>query len=381
MFSVGTAPWHGLGHVLERAPTVTEAITLAGLNWRVGLRPVWTTLAEGGTPVPVPGCRAVWREDTGAILGTVGEDFAPLQNVDAFEFFAPLVSDGTLELETAGALREGRRVWIMARVRGEPAVVVRGAEDLVERYVLLCHGHDGSLALRVGFNPVRVVCQNTLNAALEQGDGLFCLRHTAGLEDGLERARRVIGRQIEIFGDAAEGWRHLAGRTCDDAAFGRYALRVFASVRGDGKHAAEVEPGAQTGRRLLEQVRPLFEGGAGNDREGVRGTWWAAYNAITQWLTHARGSSHGTERDRAERRFDSLHLGGGRKLGIRALMLALEGADASPVSTVPPLALALPLPAVAALPAAEDEGEDEGDDLEDMAVTEDGEIQFGPPGE
>lgn len=93
-----------------------------------------------------------------------------------------------------------------------------------------------------------------------------------------------------------------------------------------------MRPGPQTGRRLLEQVRPLFEGGAGNDVAGVRGTWWAAYNAITEWLTHERGSSQGSERERAERRFDALHLGVGRKIGQRALMIALEAAEASAVS-------------------------------------------------
>lgn len=364
MFSVGSAPWHGLGHVLEQAPTIGEAITLAGLNWRVALRPMVTTLPGGTTPIPVPGHNAVLREDTGSILGVVGAGFRPLQNVDAFEFFAPLVADRTLELETAGCLREGRRVWIMARVPGEPAVIVRGAEDIVERYVLLCHGHDGSLALRLGFNPVRVVCANTLSAALAEGDGLFTLRHTAGMGDELERVRRVIAAQIEIFGDAAEGWRHLAGRTCDDGAFTAYALRVFATLRGEGEDAAEVVPGgAVIGRRLLEQVRPLFEGGAGNDRSGVRGTWWAAYNAITQWLTHLRGSAAGTERERAERRFDALHLGPGRKLGVRALMLALEGADRSPASGVAALpAEPLPLVPAVAEPAAEDEDEGPADE-------------------
>lgn len=337
MFSVGAAPWHGLGHVLERAPSIGEAIKLAGLDWTVSLRPMWTTLEGGSTPIPVPGQRAVFRDDAGTILGTVGDDFVPLQNSEAFGFFEPLVGDGTLELETAGALREGRRVWIMARIPGGPEAIVPEADDIVERYVLLCHGHDGSLALRCGFNPVRVVCQNTLSAALERGDGMFCLRHTAGLSTALDGVRGVIARQIEIFHDSAAAWRHLAARTCSDAAFGAYALRVFAQVRGEGEDAAEVQPGVQPGRRLLEAVRPLFEGGTGNDVAGVRGTWWAAYNAITQWLTHARGSAQGTERERAERRFDALHLGPGRKLGQRALMLALEAADRSPARDLPPL--------------------------------------------
>ncbi len=334
MFSVGAAPWHGLGHVLDQAPTVAEAITLAGLNWTVSLRPMWTTLDGGATPIPVPGQRAVLRGDTGSILGVVGGDFVPLQNADAFAFFDPLVADGTLELDTAGALREGRRVWIMAKIPGGPEAIVPEADDIVERYVLLCHGHDGSLALRCGFNPVRVVCQNTLSAALERGDGMFCLRHTAGLSTALDGVRGVIARQIEIFHDSAAAWRYLASKACDDADFTAYVLRTFATVHAERDEVEEVQPGPQTGRRLLEQVRPLFEGGAGNDVAGVRGTWWAAYNAITEWLTHERGNSQGSERERAERRFDALHLGVGRKIGQRALMIALEAAESSRDSVV-----------------------------------------------
>lgn len=335
MFSVGVKPWHGLGRVLENAPTPAEAIYFAGLAWRVALRPLTTTLADGGQAVPIATHRSVLREDTGEILGVVGEDFAPLQNEDAFKWFAPLCDEGWITLETAGSLRRGRRVWIMARVATDAIEVVPG--DEVEPFVLLCHGHDGSLALRVGFNPVRVVCANTLAAALDDGDGLICLRHTAGLSVALEDARRVISRQIEIFRGSADAWKHLAQRRCDDAAFDRYVIGVLGKTAGEAEVETS-EPSPATGKRILEVVRPLFAEGLGNDRPEARGTWWAAYNALTQWLTHQRGSKAGTEAEQAARRFDALHLGDGRRLGRRALMLALAAADKSP-SICPALAV------------------------------------------
>lgn len=333
MFSVGSIPWHGLGHVLDTAPSCADALVLAGLNWRVGLRPMSSAVSDGAPAVAVPGARAVWRMDSGQILGTVGEDFAPLQNEDAFRFFEPLVSEGLISLETAGALREGRRVWIMARVAGDPAEIAAG--DIVDPYLLMCHGHDGSLALRVGFNPVRVVCANTLGLALESGEGMFTLRHTSGLDDGLTRARAVIASQIAVFRDTAEGYRLLAARRCSDADFEAYILRVLA---GTGE---EVEPGHTVGKRLLADIRPLFEGGRGNDAPGVRGTYWAAYNAVTEWLSHMRGSAAGTDQERAARRFEALHLGAGRRLGIRALLLALDAAERAPSAHV--IALAPPV--------------------------------------
>lgn len=338
MFSVGQKPWHGLGHTLATAPTLREGITLAGLNWRVSLRPMFTSIVDGGTTLDVPDHRAVWREDTGTILGVVGDGFHPLQNEDAFAWFEPLVSERLVTLETAGCLREGRRVWVMARVAGDPVVVVPGADDMVDQYVLLCHGHDGSLAVRLGSNPVRVVCANTLRGALEHGDGLTVIRHTAGMGAAMTAARSVLTRQIELFRGSAEGWRFLASRTCTDADFTTYALRVVALARGESdERAREVMPDAADGGRMLKALRPLFEGGVGNDRAGVRGTWWCALNAVTEWLTHHRGSSMGSERDRAERRFADLHLGAGRRLGQRALMLALEGAERSaPVLVIDP---------------------------------------------
>jgi hypothetical protein len=114
MFSVGERPWHGLGHVLESAPSCAEALVLAGLNWGVELRPLATTVADGGVSIGVESHRAVMRMDTGAVLGVVGEDFRPFGNADAFAFFEPLVGEGLITLETAGSLRAGRRVSLLA---------------------------------------------------------------------------------------------------------------------------------------------------------------------------------------------------------------------------------------------------------------------------
>lgn len=338
MFSVGARPWHGLGHVLKGQPSMSEAIVLAGLNWQVDLRPVAATVTdEASVAVEIPSHRAVMRMDTGAVLGVVGEDFRPLQNSEAFGFFEPLVAEGLLSLETAGSLRHGRRVWVMARIPGDPAVIVPAADDVVDPFVLLCHGHDGSLALRVGFNPVRVVCANTLAAAMGHQDGMTSVRHTAGMVPALDKVRDTIAAQIRCFQDSAEAWRLLAARTCTDAAFTTYALRVAAVARGlSDDELREAMPSGRTGARLLGAVRPLFEGGAGNDRAGVRGTWWAAYNAVTQWLTHERGSGAGSDAEQAARRFEALHLGESRRLSMRALMLAIEGADESNGAALPP---------------------------------------------
>lgn len=337
MFSVGEVPWHGLGHVLDEAPSCAEALVLAGLNWCVELRPLTTTITDPGTLVAIPSHRAVMRMDTGDVLGVVGEDFRPFGNADAFAFFEPLVSEQLITLETAGSLRGGRRVWIMAKVRGaDPFEVVRG--DLIEPYLLMCHGHDGSLALRVGFDPVRVVCANTLRMALDAGEGLFTLRHTSGLSAGLASIRVALAEQVRIYNGSRESWQFLASRRCDEATFDAYLARVVARGDMDEPDDSERPATAPTvGKRILDAVKPLLVTGKGNDLPGVRGTWWAAYNAVTQWLTHHRGAAQGTEHERAERRFDALHFGDSRKVGARALMFALEAAERSGSAIVPAL--------------------------------------------
>lgn len=335
MFAVGRPAWHGLGVRFDEPPSIADALKVAA-PWSVSEAPVFTDI--GGTRLKIDTHKAIVRDDTGAVLGIVGRGFVPLQNPDAFGFFAPLVERGLVTLETAGTLHGGARVWVMAKLATPSIEVVRG--DVIDPYVLLCHGNDGSLAVRCGSNPVRVVCANTLAEALGHGDGMQTIRHTSGMLDALAQAQRVIERQISVFKDARMAWVYLSERACSAAEFERFVLAVFAGAGGDGdEDRGEREPKGRPGSRILAALAPLFEGGAGIDLPGVRGTWWAAYNAVTEFLSHHRGRKSAGAREAAERRFDQLHFGEGRKLGHRAMALALAGADRSPSALVRVLAL------------------------------------------
>src|ERR1700677_826930 len=124
MMSVTEKPWHGLGIVLDAPPTTEEAIRLAGLDWEVKLVPLHGTL--DGEPLKDVGTWATVRATDRRVLGTVGPTYKPLQNVDAFKFFQPALDAGEATLETAGSLRHGRRVWVLARVKQDPIDVVPG---------------------------------------------------------------------------------------------------------------------------------------------------------------------------------------------------------------------------------------------------------------
>lgn len=279
---------------------------MAGLDWTVKLEEL--CLKSDGRGVPN---RASVRESDGRILGVVGPSFVPLQNHEAFGWFQPMIDSGEVALEAAGSLRDGQRVWVLGKVKGGSADIVKG--DEVRQHILLAHGHDGSLAIRVGFTTVRVVCANTLSAAMGDQDSLLIkIHHREHAKAALDKVREVMDMARREFAGTAEQLRELAKAGCDEVTLRRYVKEVF--VPGDEK--------ATAGSITINKVVRLFSEGRGSDLPGVRGTMWGAYNAITEFTTHERGKT-------ADARVDSQWFGDGAKLARRALDVGLELARAA----------------------------------------------------
>ena len=305
---VGEPAWHGLGVVLQDPPSVEDAIRMAGLDWEVEVQP--TFLADGRQ---VNSRNATVRKSDGRILGSVGSGFVPLQNKDAFGWFQPLIESGEVQLEAAGSLRNGQRVWVLARGKaGTEVDVVKG--DPIQNFLLLAHGHDGSLAIRVGFTIVRVVCANTLSAAMSDEESvLIKIHHREGAMKALEKVREVMSVQDREFRATAEQLRELARYGCDEQLLRKYVREVFAPA------SLMPEPCKITEKKIVE----LFSGaGRGIDMSGVSGTLYGAYNAITEFTTHVRGKS-------ADARVDSAWFGDSAKFARRALSVGLELAQAA----------------------------------------------------
>jgi uncharacterized protein DUF932 len=138
----GEPAWHRLGTVVQQAQTSTEAIQLAGLDWTVNKRNIAAALPDGAWQ-PVDGQYAMIRSDTNAALGVVGEWYRPFQNADAFALMDNIVGEKLALFETAGSLKGGKRVWMMARL---PREVRAAGEDVIHPYVLLTNTHDGWLS-------------------------------------------------------------------------------------------------------------------------------------------------------------------------------------------------------------------------------------------
>ncbi len=310
MFYVNEVPWHGLGTQLEAPPTVREAIVASGLDWRVTLKPVMTF---DGTEVP--GARASVRESDGRVLGCVGSCYTPLQNEEAFSWFDPFLAAGEATLETAGSLREGSRVWILARLNRAPSKIVEG--DEVNKYILLANAHDGSIATRVGFVPIRVVCANTLSLATHaNASKLIRVRHEKNIGRSLDQLRDVMNTANAEFEATAEQYRCLASVAIVEQDLKAYVKMVFAS-RPSPAPVADMLAEADRKSPVYDSVKKLFETGRGNDLRSVRGTLWAAYNAVTEYVSYERGE------DRA-RRVDGMWFGTGARITQRALDTALE---------------------------------------------------------
>jgi phage/plasmid-like protein (TIGR03299 family) len=188
-FSTKEKAWHNLGQVIQDYPTSAEAIKHAGLDYEVEKRKLFTPGLQD-SPIEVPNFFSTVRTDNDAVLGVVGKDYQIVQNRDAFSFFDSIVGGDGILYETAGALGKGERIFITAKL---PDYIRVGKDDLIEKYLFLTTSHDGSGSITAAFTPIRIVCANTLNAAMQSKTNTVRIRHTSNAKQRLEQAHKVMG--------------------------------------------------------------------------------------------------------------------------------------------------------------------------------------------
>lgn len=310
MASVVEVPWHGLGRILKTAPkTVEEGLEAGGLDWSVARVPV---VAEYKGKILNTNHFSIVRETDEKVLGVVGSEYHPVQNAKAFQFFNPFIEQGLCTIETVGSLQGGRRVWMLARVNGTSAEVVKG--DEINAYFLVSNSHDGSTRVRLGFTGTRVVCMNTLTIAHGES-ALLKVSHTKNAEVALEAIQGIVDFQKQKFAGTVEKMRELARLGVSTDSLRKYVERVF--VPEVKKRTVADEDTQVALNNIHAKIVPLFEKGRGNDLPGVKGTMWAAYNAVSEFMTWEKGRSANT-------RLDSLWFGEGGKINQRALTEALK---------------------------------------------------------
>ena len=182
MFYVRETPWHGLGTRVMEAPGSEDALELAGLNWKVRQEPIYTD-----NNLLIPGYKANVRDLDDKVLGVVTDRYKVVQNDEAFAFTDGLLGEG-VRYETAGALLDGRKVWILARMLRE--FIINGEQ--ISPYLVFSNTHDGSGAIKVAVTPIRVVCNNTLNLALSTAKRSWSMVHTGDVQGKMEEAKQTL---------------------------------------------------------------------------------------------------------------------------------------------------------------------------------------------
>lgn len=323
----GGLPWHGLGTPVENNMDVDSMLKAAGLDWSVSKRPIYfQKRAEDGELSMdlrvVPEEYALIRDSDEKVLDTVGENWNPTQNRDVFDFFKRFCEAGDMQMETAGALRGGRFVWALARIDSSFKI---GKNDSTNGYLLLSQPHQFGFSLTAALTPVRVVCWNTITAALgskldgsARGGASFRMVHSRKFDVEVKaQAERALGlahESMKAFGHTAE---LLSGRGCkpDDAEeYFRAVLQL--EEPEDDTEAAQAEAEERENRNLKRFKEALLTA-PGQKIDTANGTWWGAFNAVTYCVDHEFGRSN-------DNRLFSAWYGRGSTLKRRALELAVE---------------------------------------------------------
>ncbi|MEX2673773.1 MAG: DUF932 domain-containing protein [Phycisphaeraceae bacterium] len=281
---------------------------------RAVAQPIYTGVSRD---VKIKDRHAICRTDRlgdrdGGQLAVVGRDYTPLQNREAFGFLDPVVGEGGAVYHTAGALRGGRRIWMLAKLPGVIRVV---GDDIAEKFILLSNAHDGTAAVRIGLTPIRVVCMNTLNVALRGMSGVS-IRHNPDVADRVKDAHQLLGLVNTAMDHAGTAMQEMAQASMTSNRLATYFEQVMPTPAEDDPQYERVN---QHHARLAE----LFETGDGNQLPGARGTLWAAYNAVTQWTD--RESYTGRNKEP----LNTIWFGNGERLKRRAFSVAATLVGAS----------------------------------------------------
>lgn len=291
MAYAGETPWHGLG--VRVAPTLTaeEMMTAAGLAWTVSKRKLSFKVGKDSRKA-IQGRYAVARDTDDQLMGLCSDRYLPIQNADIFAFYHKFVTAGHMEMHTAGSLLDGKFIWGLAKV-GDHFTLP--GDDRVEGYLLMMNSHEPGRAAMLMHTSVRVVCNNTLQAALSQ-DGGGAVRHahyTVFDDDVKAAAEEALGLSqghLKLLHEQAQA---LAEVKVSAEAADAYFRRVFKLAPADlaVRELADGAEAAVTGReaRVLPKLRAAMDHGPGAGLPAARGTAWGALNAVTFVVDHQLG--------------------------------------------------------------------------------------------
>ena len=266
MMSVKEKPWHGIGTVVEEAPTSEEAIRIAKLDWTVQQFPVYANNE------PIEGYFANIRSDINLPLGIVKGRYRIVQNSEAFGFVDNIIGNKDMECryETAGSLFNGKRIFLLVKL---PDKDVLG--DKIENYMFFTNSHDGSKSLMAGVSSVRVVCNNTLQLAIKNAERLWVCRHTVSIQDKVFEAKASLGMAVTYMNGMSE------------VAEDMYAIKIDSDTffKRLAESPTMVSIAEKNRNLMIERMRIISK--EKDDLVEFKGTGWGMYNAVADYISNA----------------------------------------------------------------------------------------------
>ena len=314
MAYAGELPWHGLGTKVSENISVDDMMKEAGLDWEVQKVPAYAEL--NGEKIH-SGHDMLIRTSDNTALDMVSGNWNPVQNAEAFDFFREFVEAGDMEMHTAGALQDGKRVWCLAKVKDDFTI---GGKDLVESYMLLTNPHMYGRAVDIRFTPIRVVCNNTLTLSLGQkGDYQVSMSHKKAFN--ADEAKNLLGVAKDKMSQYEEMAKFLNVKRWTDETVKAYFATVFPNTNPNAKNKtfpiAEFDKYASKNAKRALEVMPIQPGA-----DMGAGSFWQAYNAVTYLTDHELGRN-------ADSRLASAWYGLNKVKKVKALETAIEFAEAA----------------------------------------------------
>jgi len=266
------ATWHGLGTPVEKALDSLEAIKMAGLDWTVTKKPLFTNVGNEGEYIPMPTAwMATVRESDNSPLGVVTDKYQPVQNVEAFEFTDALVGEGC-RYETAGSLRNGQQVWLLAQLPESKIL-----DDEMANYIVFTNSHDGKGSIRIAMTPVRVVCQNTLNLALREAKRAWSTKHMGNMQNKMEEAKMTLQLASAYNAELAKKAEQLAAKKMYELDFERFLKELY-PIKQDASNII-----IERANDLRQRVRICYDK---PDLQNFQNTAWGILNAVSDSYFH-----------------------------------------------------------------------------------------------
>lgn len=305
---INATPWHGLGNHLPPNEPIEVWQQAAGMDWKIKETEVLYSVSEGvGLHVKTsPDNKVLFRSDTQAPLSVVSKRYQVVQPKEVLEFYRDLVSIGGFELETAGVLKGGKKLWALAKTGQE--TMLKGGDN-VKAYLLLATSCDGTLATTAQFTSVRVVCNNTLQMAVGESKGAVKVPHSTTFDPIL--VKQSLGLGVTAWDQFMDSIKVLSERKVHRIE----AMNYLVDVLGNPAIPLVEQPN----QKALQAVHALFSGaGKGAEMASASDTAWGLLNAVTDYVDHQRRARND------DYRLDSAWFGMGASIKQKAFESALE---------------------------------------------------------